>query len=587
MVFQYRLVATGGTFDRFHKGHAALLDKAFSVGEKVIIGVTSDWMVRRKPRILKETVLPYQKRVADLKKHLKACRELKNKLDVLEKSLKELTDLNQIFNAIVGMADAETANKEPVAFILKDEEKINELVQLLTRFTGQKAKLKTVRLPDGNLVAVTTVEKQVSEKLRKAMQEKSIPDYTVPEELQQGSLSEKINFIRKKTEELTLEKRELEKRLKDYAVRWMPIYNQTLLWIRKRLSVISAMASVFETKMCFLVYGWIPSKDYRKLETKIKDTFKGAVLVRETEIREEDLERVPVMLKNPPYFKPFEIFVRIFPLPKYTTYDPTPFVGIFFPLFFGMILGDVGYGVVLMMISFFLSRKYRENQSLSDVAKILFVCSLYSVFFGVLYGEFFGNLPHQLFGIEPLWVERRSAVVPVLYFAISMGVVHILLGLVLGVLSALKRHSKKEALFRAINIALILCVLLLVIALTGLFPFIVTKPVIIAMMILSPFLLFTGGLLAPLEVIKSIGNIISYARIMAIGMTSVLISYVANKMAGMIGNVVAGIVVAVLLHLINVVLGIFSPTVHSLRLHYVEFFSKFIEQGGRKYEPLK
>jgi V/A-type H+-transporting ATPase subunit I len=100
-------------------------------------------------------------------------------------------------------------------------------------------------------------------------------------------------------------------------------------------------------------------------------------------------------------------------------------------------------------------------------------------------------------------------------------------------------------------------------------------------------LFFSGGLLAPLELLKNVGNIISYARIMAIGLASVLLARVANSFAGMTGNIVVGVLLAVVFHAVNLVLGVFSPAIHALRLHYVEFYSKFVVPGGRKFEPLK
>jgi V/A-type H+-transporting ATPase subunit I len=134
---------------------------------------------------------------------------------------------------------------------------------------------------------------------------------------------------------------------------------------------------------------------------------------------------------------------------------------------------------------------------------------------------------------------------------------------------------------------MILCLATVLASFFKIFPSVLARPVIIAILILTPILLFTGGLLAPLELLKNIGNIISYVRIMAIGLTSVLLAFVANNLGGLTGDVVTGIMVAGLLHLLNIVLGVFSPTIHSLRLHYVEFFSKFIEHGGRRFEPLK
>ncbi len=109
-------------------------------------------------------------------------------------------------------------------------------------------------------------------------------------------------------------------------------------------------------------------------------------------MREEDLERVPVMLKNPEYFKPFELFTRVFPLPAYTSLDPTPFIGIFFPVFFGMILGDAGYGIFLLVLSLILKKRFSKIKLYRDAAQILFISSLYTILFGILYTEFFGDL---------------------------------------------------------------------------------------------------------------------------------------------------------------------------------------------------
>lgn len=162
-----------------------------------------------------------------------------------------------------------------------------------------------------------------------------------------------------------------------------------------------------------------------------------------------------------------------------------------------------------------------------------------------------------------------------------------LLGFSLGFVAALKKKSSKEALYKLFITLIFIFIIILVASLFELVPGLLTRPVLIGILFLMPLLIFTGGLLAPLELLKSIGNMVSYVRIMAIGLTSVLLAFVANRLAGMTGDIVTGIIVGGLLHLLNIVLGVFSPAIHSLRLHYVEFFSKFLESGGRRFEPLK
>jgi len=229
----------------------------------------------------------------------------------------------------------------------------------------------------------------------------------------------------------------------------------------------------------------------------------------------------------------------------------------------------------------------KGRKSVENIAKIFGVCSAYTILFGFLFGECFGTLGHDVFGLKPLLFDRHKSIMPMLYFSFALGAIHVFIGLILGVLSAFRRRDFKEALAKAVSIFFILCLAIVVWSqfTPSLEP--VKKPLYITALVFIPVLLFTGGLLAPLELLKSVGNIISYARIMAIGLTSVLLAYVANYLAGTVGSIWVGILIAVLLHSFNILLGIFAPTIHSLRLHYVEFFSKFMEpSSGREFKPL-
>jgi V/A-type H+/Na+-transporting ATPase subunit I len=110
-------------------------------------------------------------------------------------------------------------------------------------------------------------------------------------------------------------------------------------------------------------------------------------------------------------------------------------------------------------------------------------------------------------------------------------------------------------------------------------------PAVIGLLIAFPVLIVLEGLIAPIELLSMLGNILSYARIMALGIASVMLAVVANKMVGAIGSLAVGIVFALLFHLVNFAIALFSPTIHALRLHYVEFFGKFYSPGGVRYEP--
>lgn len=524
-----------------------------------------------------------------VEKHIASCKELKEKKEMYEQELSELTQYSGFLDTMESLLrDAKKApNIDVIGLTIKDPGAVEQVRSLLAKLTGGKFKLFTVPTGEGTLGGLITVEKTVSEKVSRALSSERLPEMSFPESFDFLSLAGKMDYLEKRSSEIISGISAIDSEFEKICMRWRPIYSGVIDWINERLSVLTASASAFQTKMCFFINGWIPSSEIDRLRQQLAVSFSNQVVIEEKEILEEDLDRVPVMLKNPPYFKPFELFTRLLPLPAYTSIDPTPFIGIFFPVFFGMILGDAGYGLFLLILSLMLKKRFTGKRILRDGAQILFISSFYTIFFGILYGEFFGDLPHRFFGIEPLCVERRTAVIPMLFFTLTVGVVHIFIGLFLGIITAFKKKMKKEAFFKIFSILMIICVIVILASFFDVFPDIIARPVILAILFLTPFLLFTGGILAPLELLKSIGNIISYVRIMAIGLTSVLLAFIANNIAGLTGNIVVGIVVAGLLHLLNIVLGIFSPSIHSLRLHYVEFFSKFFEHGGKAFQPLK
>ena len=413
----------------------------------------------------------------------------------------------------------------------------------------------------------------------------------LPAELGEGPPDVVLAALNRRMAAIPEELKTIERGLADLAAQWR---DRLLAWreaLRDELDANSVLSRFGETDMTFVLVGWVPAQDGEKVTEALRAAVGEHVLVQKLPMTSEFKKRAPVSLKNPPPAQPFESLVGLLALPRYGHIDPTSLMAVFLPIFFGMILGDVGYGALLLVISLVLLRKFKSGVA-RDVVIVLSMGAGWSILFGFLFGEAFGTLGESI-GMHALWFERASPenVAGLLLMTIAVGAIHVTLGLVLGVWEAFRERSRGHLLERGGMLVGLIGLFFVVGVLVDFLPRGFMTPaivgVIIGIVLLGASLGWLGILMGPIEFISLIGNILSYLRIAAIGLASVYLAKVANDMAGMVGNLIVGIILAVLIHALNLVMGAFSPTIHSLRLHYVEFFRKFYEGGGRPYQPFR
>ena len=356
------------------------------------------------------------------------------------------------------------------------------------------------------------------------------------------------------------------------------------LFLRDQLLRLDVRTRVFAAQYVFIIEGWVPRPRFAELAQRVQ-ALGPEILVSTTGAEGWTADDAPVTLHNPPLFRPFEVLTRTLPLPKYGTIDPTPFVAIFFPAFFGLIVGDVGYGVTLAVLAGVLWLKSEPDTTRRSVATVALACSSSAIAFGVIFGEFFGSLGGAI-GLQPFF-DREQATVPFLALAVALGGVHVVLGLVLAGVSAWRRGKRREAVGRGVLLGMLVLTAVSLLAALEVLPEKLLTPTVFGILGAFVVLIMLEGIVALIELLSTVGHILSYARIMALGTASLMLAIVANQMAGAFGSVLIGAVFALLFHLVNFAIGLFSPTIHALRLHYVEFFGRFFSPGGGEYRPFE
>jgi len=384
--------------------------------------------------------------------------------------------------------------------------------------------------------------------------------------------------------ELAEAKAELDGVLAPMATVWAAARAQ----VAAELDQIEAVAQLGATSRTFVVVGWTPSSQLRLLEDDL-ELAAGQEIAFETLEPAPD-EAPPVLMRNVAPARPFEFLVRLLDLPRAGTIDPTTLMALFLPLMVGIMVGDVAYGTLLLALSLFARRRFAaDSPVVRDLTRVFVAGSLWAIVFGFLFGEALGDLGKRA-GLPALWFYRggKDAVEPLLLFTLAVGAAHVVLGLVLGLWRSALERRRDELLERAGS----LLALVGVFGLAGLaadrLPQGALVPAVAAIVLGVILVVVPGGalglMMGPLTLIGTLGNVLSYLRLAAVGLASAYLAVVANQL-GALGPIWMGVLVAALFHALNLALAGFSPMIQALRLHYVEFFSKFYEGGGEPFRP--
>ena len=459
-----------------------------------------------------------------------------------------------------------------------------ELRHRLEEAVGGEIEVLHRQLSGGEYAVLILASSHVAPKVSALLSASRVEELPAPPTIGETNLLRALPAIKTKLARIPDSLRTIENERRALAEREGAWLSALRVLLRNELLRLDARTHVFTAQYLFVIEGWLPSALLADLEQRLQSMLGPEVVVSTIGIEGWISDDAPVALQNPPLFRPFEVLTRMLPLPKYGTIDPTPFVAIFFPAFFGLMVADVGYGLMLAALAGFLWRRSKPGTTLRAVSTVGLACSSSVIAFGVLFGEFFGSLGPSI-GLRPFF-NREQATVPFLALTVSLGAVHVVLALVLAALNAWRRGHRREAVGRGVALSMLMLTALLLLAAVDVLPDRLFTPLVVAILVAFTVLVALEGIVAVIELLSTVGHILSYARIMALGTASLMLAIVANQMVGAMGSVLVGAVFALLFHLVNFAIGLFSPTIHALRLHYVEFFGHFFKPGGAEYRPL-
>jgi V/A-type H+-transporting ATPase subunit I len=403
-----------------------------------------------------------------------------------------------------------------------------------------------------------------------------------------GTAAQAVSMLEEELETIEQERKEFYKKTEELLA-----YRQHLMayfdFLENERDKNEAISKFARTETAFLLEGWIPASITSDLEKILTEKTETAVLI----IRDPDPEEnVPVLLQNSGAADAFEVVTKLYSTPKQREIDPTPLIAPFFFVFFGICLTDAGYGVILSLLALFIMRKLKLGGMGKQLIKLLFLGGISSFIFGVLMGGWFGDL----IKIRPIWFNPLDDPMRMLVFSFVLGIIQIFFGMGVRAYQEIKAGRVLDALFdQGLWFVFLIGLISLAfpqfsavgkwLAVGGALGLILTQGRRQKGLIKK----FLSGLVSLYDVTGYLSDVLSYSRLLALGLATGVIATAINTMSGLLSGSVVGIIAMVIFliggHFFNLMIGTLGAYVHTSRLQYIEFFGKFFEGGGKAFKP--
>ncbi|HYF83232.1 MAG TPA: V-type ATP synthase subunit I [Clostridia bacterium] len=405
-----------------------------------------------------------------------------------------------------------------------------------------------------------------------------------------GTPKENIKRLTGEIEEIEKKKIELAKQAEGMVseIDFLEIIFDLFSIEKDKSSVVKDFGKTDKT---FMLRGWIPEK-YSDDMIRLLDGITDKYTIQFEDPNDED--DIPVLLNNPKLVQPFELITEMYSLPNPRGIDPNIFMTPFFILFFGIMVTDAAYGIIIAAATAFILYKYKPEGGMKKMMGVMFLGGISTFFWGGIFGGWFGDL----IKIKPWWFNPLDEPLKMLIFCLALGVIHLYTGFFLAAYMNIREGKYLDAFYDQVLWLMLLTGLMFLalppLAAAGKYMAIIGAAGTVIFNARSEKNIFkrlTSGLLALYNVSGFLGDVLSYSRLFALCLATGVIAQVFNAMGLMMGGSLVGklIMVAFLIaaHTFNTALGILGAYVHTSRLQYVEFFGKFYSGEGKAFNPLR